>query len=435
IETVLRAHPEVAQAVVIAREDTPGDKRLIAYIVLTDAGDGSGVREFLARRLPDHMAPAAVVALPELPLTTNGKLDRKALPAPDYAAGAGAGTARPAARRSLATSLETLIGEVFAEVLGVPEVGVDDDFFQLGGHSLLAVTLVTRLKERGVATSVRNVFAGPTVAGIVSQLSLASLNDSLGRVLPIRAEGDQPPFFFIHPASGLSWCYRPLTRFVPDGIPLYGLQAAGIDGSGTLAGTIEELAAEYVERIRAIQPNGPYHMLGFSFGGIPVHEIAVQLQAAGETVGALVVMDAYPSRVGGAPERPHGEGVENVENVDPESHLRETAGRFRAEVGEAIDGISDEELLLMAKIFRNNTALRKSHEPGVFDGDMLLFVAELSDEIDPPDGRRWEPYVRGSLSQVGLPCRHTDLMLPEMLGQAWTAIAEWLESRDQYRNQ
>ncbi|MFJ6659024.1 amino acid adenylation domain-containing protein [Streptomyces sp. NPDC091377] len=461
IETALLTHPEVTRTAVVAREDTPGDKRLVAYVVASADTDTVAVRDFVAARLPEHMAPAAVVALPELPLTANGKLDRNALPAPDYTAGSsGADT-----RRNLATSLEYIVSEAFAEVLGVEEVGYDDDFFRLGGHSLLAVTLVTRLQEKGVTTSVRNVFAAPTVSGIVRQLNLASVSDSLNRVLPIRTEGDRPPFFFVHPASGLSWCYRPLARYATDGIPLYGLQAAGMDGQDALPESIDAMAAEYVEQIRAIQPHGPYHLLGFSFGGIPVHEIAVRLQAAGETVAALVVMDSYPSPPpgsepqrpadagqpagpapvrppeGAAPRRP--DGVEDDERGaerpapderDPETRLQEAAARIRQEVGGIIDGISDEELLLITKIFRNNTTLRRRHESTLFDGDMLLFVAEGAGDSDAtPDlderRQRWEPYVQGTISTVGMPCKHTDLMLPDMLSQAWQAIAAWMEER------
>ncbi|MGW7144759.1 amino acid adenylation domain-containing protein, partial [Streptomyces sp. NPDC054878] len=443
IEAALSAHPEVARAAVIAREDTPGDKRLVAYVVSVDGDEPDGLREFVAGRLPEHMVPAACVTLPELPLTANGKLDRRALPAPDYTAGATGADEK----RNLATSLEYLVSDVFADVLGVDQVGFDDDFFRLGGHSLLAVTLVMRLREKGISTTVRNVFAAPTVAGVVRQLTLASMSDSLGRVLPIRAEGDRPPFFFFHPASGLSWCYRPLTRFVPDGIPLYGLQAAGMDGSGTLPSTIDDMASDYVEQIRAIQPHGPYHLVGFSFGGIPVHEVAVRLQEAGETVAALVVMDTYPSQHRGdeavrPPEDVRPDGAEAleagqatvrpaVEQPDPEAQLREDAARLRGEVGDIIDGITEEELLLITKIFRNNTRLRKRHEAGVFHGDMLVIVAEGTEDSPSHDSQlwRWEPHVRGSMSAVGLPCRHTDLMLPDMLSRAWEAIAAWMESR------
>jgi acyl carrier protein len=168
VQSVVAACPGVGQAVVIAREDTPGELRLTAYVVAGQDADAdalpAAVRAFTAGRLPDYMVPAAVVVLAGLPLTMNGKLNRAALPVPDLGAGAGSG-------RGPSTEYEQILCRVFAEVLGVPAVGLDDNFFELGGHSLLVIQVVNRIREQlGADAEIPDLFEAPTVAKLAARL-------------------------------------------------------------------------------------------------------------------------------------------------------------------------------------------------------------------------------------------------------------------------
>ncbi|MFF2026830.1 amino acid adenylation domain-containing protein [Streptomyces sp. NPDC058171] len=423
IEALLASHPSVAQAVALIREDVPGDQRLVAYVVPTASAATKGadslaqeVRMVAQDRLPGYMVPSAVVVIDRIPLMPNSKLDRKALPVPD-------GTAGEETSRWEVTVLEGNMCRAFADVLGLDAVGVDDDFFALGGHSLLAVRLVERLREAGVSIAVRDVFAAPTVAELMKRMSLSSVSDALDVLLPIREEGTQPPFFFVHPAGGLSWCYMPLARYADADIPLYGLQARGLDGKSPLARSLREMAADYIEQIRTVQPAGPYRLLGWSYGGPIAHEMAVQLKAAGDEVGALVVLDMYPWAE--QPERTPVDG-DGATEEDVEAKIDGLMGLVRKEAGTVVGAVTDEEYRTLARVLQNHRTLRAGHGFGRFDGDALLIVAE---ESRPDDGRtveRWEPYVTGVMTETGIPCTHFDLGDPQNMAKVWDAVSAWL---------
>jgi thioesterase domain-containing protein/aryl carrier-like protein len=317
--------------------------------------------------------------------------------------------------------------EAFAEVLGLDEVGIDDDFFRLGGHSLLAVRLIAQLQTRGVAVPLRSLLLAPTVSGLMDRMNLSSLRDALEVLLPIRTEGSRPPFFCIHPGGGLSWSYLPLARFVPEDLPLYGLQARGLDGASALAGSVQEMAADYVEQIRSVQQSGPYHLLGWSFGGFPAHEIAVLLEEAGEEVAALVIMDTYPTppEAEAALDDADDADTDDAQPIPP--HLME---RVREEAGRFLGAISDEELESLARAFLNNGALKRMHVLGRFNGNALVLVAGEGAPEGVRTAERWRPYISGEISAVALPCKHSDMIQPHMLEQAWTSIAAWLGWQD-----
>jgi amino acid adenylation domain-containing protein len=419
VRAALASHPSVAHAAVVVREDRPGDQRLIGYIVPADAdavadeGEDvvSSVRRLASARLPQHMRPAAVVAVRSLPLTPSGKLDADALPAPSYGAAVGG--------RAPVSPQEKLVAEVFAEILGVDEVGLDDNFFEMGGHSLLAVPLVERLRSRGILVAVRSVIEAPTVAGLIGRLGMSTVRDALGSLLPIRAYGSEPPIFCVHPASGFSWCYLPLARYAPAEYPLYGLQARGLDGRGGLARSIEEMAADYVNQIRTVQPSGPYHLLGLSLGGFIAHEMAVQLREAGEEVGALVVMDAYP------PERERSAGSA----PDDEDDLAAETERIRRDYGEMVGNASEEDLAIIAQVLRNHRSIARKHALRAFDGDLQLIRAEVR-EGGLRDSALWQPYVDGRITTSGLPCRHAEMARPDMLSRVWEVVSARLGRRN-----
>jgi thioesterase domain-containing protein/aryl carrier-like protein len=359
------------------------------------------------------MLPSAIVMLGALPLTRTGKVDKAALPPPDYAAAAGG--------RGPANLREELLCEIFADILGLDRVGPEDSFFELGGHSLLAMSVVDRLRALGMQLSLRAFIAAPTVAGIIGQLRRSSESElkALDVLLPIRVRGSKPPFFCIHAAGGRSWCYMPLSRYVPGDYPLYGLQARGLKDRSQLASSVREMAADYIEQIRSVQGSGPYHVLGWSFGGIVAHEIAVQLQAEGEQVAALIIMDIYP------PDR--DSGAEDDDDGPEDLHQWDDNG-----LGEEVrEALPEAEIILHDQVFQNNDEIGYAHELGIFNGDLLI-VASLGP--DGPKGAsyaaKWEPYVSGKITQSHVPCKHSEMARPEMLAQTWDHISTWLRLTD-----
>ncbi|WP_253894822.1 non-ribosomal peptide synthetase [Corallococcus exercitus] len=291
IEAALRQLPAVAEALVLAREDVPGDKRLVAYVVPSTPASGDlseTLRVQLQQHLPGYMVPSAFVVLEALPLNANGKVDRKALPAPDVAAAHG----RYIAPR---TPLEQLIAQAFAEVLRLERVSADGDFFDLGGHSLLAVHLMALLRERtGRALPLSALFQGSTVERLATLLSPSEGTRPLGPNLARLDTGDsrRRPLFLVHGGGGGVLSYADLVRHLGNDRPVYGVFAPGLEDGELPPSSMESLARLYLEQVRDVQPHGPYRLAGWSFGGLVVYELARQLQALGETVEFLALLDS-----------------------------------------------------------------------------------------------------------------------------------------------
>lgn len=438
IEAVIARHPAVAQVAVVDREDRPGDKRLAAYVVpAADASpDPAELRRYAGEQLPDYMVPSAVVTLAELPLTPNGKLDRKALPAPDFAAGAKGNGPR--------TPQEEVLCGIFAEVLGVARVGIDDGFFDLGGHSLLAVRLMGRIRESlGVELSIGHLFEAPTVAGLAERLEAGGGSSALDVLLPLRAAGERSPLFCIHPAGGLSWCYAGLLKSLGADYPIYGLQARGIAREEELPRSLEAMAADYIRHIRSVQPHGPYHLLGWSLGGNVAHAIAVLLQQEGEEVALLTMLDAYPSQF-----LPLGSGPDEEEAMiallalggyDPDSVgggplTMETALDLLRREGSALASLEASTILNLKETYVNSVRILGAYKPGKFRGDLLFFRSTIiPDWFDPIAPETWIPYIDGKMERLDIACRHKDMCQPGPLAEIGQVLAAKLQSLHEMR--
>ncbi|OKI08161.1 non-ribosomal peptide synthetase [Streptomyces sp. CB02923] len=437
IEAVLAAHPAVADTAVVVREDAPGDKRLVGYAVPATgaAPDPAALRDHAAAELPAHMVPSAVVLLDRLPLTGNGKLDRKALPAPD----------RPAATgRPPRTPREELLCSVFAEVLGLDRVGVEDNFFDLGGHSLLAVRLAGRVKAvLGTEVSIGTVFQSPTVAALDAALDAVRHDDPLDVLLPLRpiapsAEGGRTPVHCVHPAGGLSWCYAGLIRHLPADVAIYGLQAQGV-GAATadepLPATLEELAAHYAARVREVQPEGPYRLLGWSTGGIIAHAMATHLQDEGHEVELLAVLDAYPAEgFRGLPVPDEAEALESLltmggygpDSLEGKPLTTANVVEVLQREGSPLSTLSTDTIKALGTVYLNTNDLVRAYDHRVFRGDVLFFraVVDTIDDTLTPD--TWTPYVTGRIDNTNIACSHKDMTLPAPIAHIARVVADRL---------
>ena len=291
VETALAAHPAVSQAVVVARPDASGGQQLAAYVRLhTDSAvEPPALRQFVGSELPAYMVPSTVTILAEFPLTPNGKVDRRRLPAPVAMVAE--------VVNEVFSPVEARLRTIWEDVLEVQPVGRQASFFDLGGHSLLAARLFARIeKEFGQTLPLATLFQAPTIEAMAALLASDQPVRTWRALVPIQATGTRPPIFAIAGAGGQVVNYGSLAKLLGDDQPFYGLQSKGLDGHEPPLRSVGEIADYFMTDLRAVRPHGPYHFVGRCVGGVMAYELAQRLVREGEKVLSITMLDTWPPR-------------------------------------------------------------------------------------------------------------------------------------------
>jgi amino acid adenylation domain-containing protein len=419
VEALLEGCPAVGRALVRAEADPSGAKRLVADLALRTGGDLGQVRRYAGAHLPAHLRPDAYHEIDAVPLTPHGKADRRTAPERRLPA------TEAAADRGFRSARERILCELFAQALGVSRFEPDENFFDAGGHSLLAMRLVAAVEaESGRRLPVGILMDSPTPAVLARRLQ--SPTDSLGLapVLRLRAGGDRTPLFFLHSGSGLTWRYATILPYLEPGRPLYGIQSPAFTRNSPMPPDLGRLAEQYLERIRAVQPEGPYLLLGWSFGGLLAYDLAARLTRAGQQVALLAVVDSIP---GDTPDE--GLDEDQVEQAalkilsayaaTPPPAVAAGARLDRATVFAAVrDGgwcrdWSVDRLETMIEHCCGSIRLTNRYQPPPFDGSMLLFCATRDPGAPDPAAKAalWRPGAAQVLVHE-LDCGHSEAMHP-----------------------
>jgi amino acid adenylation domain-containing protein len=282
IEAKLREYPEVTDALVVEMEFAPGEKRLVAYVVAR-ASEYHQLRNFLLRKLPEHMVPSAIVRLQALPIAPGGKLNRQALPVPsprDWCSKKAFVAPRD--------RLELQLAQIWRLIIGLKSVGVLDNFFELGGHSLSVIRVIAAIKKQlGVDLPVAALFAAPTIEQLAVVIRSEGWVAPRNCIFEIKPGGSKPPLFLV------GFGFAGLQTYLDAEQPVYGLSLLGLLDTQVKPTSIREIAASFIESIRTVQPNGSYYLAGYSAGGLIAFEVAHLLVSEGEKIGLLALLDTY----------------------------------------------------------------------------------------------------------------------------------------------
>jgi amino acid adenylation domain-containing protein len=397
IEAVLGKHPSLASSVVTIREDTPGDKRLVAYVVPVSGKNPTAneLRDFLRRELPDHMLASAYVFLARLPLTPNGKVDRLSLPPPrEYTAPGERSTVRPRGQ------LELHLSKIWEQLLDVGPVGVTDDFFALGGHSLLAAQLIDQIEKHFGKRLPLDVlwYGNATVERLASLIRQDEASVVWPQLVEIKPHGTKAPLFCVHTMGGNLFHYFELAYALDSEQPVFGLQARGVYGREAPRSTVEEIAADCIAAMRSEQPVGPYRIAGFSSGGVVAFEVARQLREAGEAVALLALLDTFAPEV-----RMRNSVWHKLLKVLRMKNARLLQERILHTV---LHGLGRPNIRRLRAVGEAHRWAHWSYRPRPYAGRLTLFVAKQSANFATDPALGWRGLAGGDLDIREVPGTH-----------------------------
>lgn len=432
IETLLTSHPDVRQAKVTVRGDSAEAKHIVAWVVPAEGGDPdpAALHALLTDHLPAYMRPEGIAVIEALPLSANGKIDVSGLPDPSRAT-----LSAPATNRVVpAGKTEQRLAAIWSDLLGIPEIGRDDDFFALGGHSLLALRLFSRMnREFDCSLPLAALINHPTLRGLASLVGPEPEPvpeiPAKGHFVTLREEGDQPPLFCIHGGDGGVIFYRGLANCLPAGIPLHAIESLELCRSRAVeVASVEETAAAYVRNLLAFQQHGPFRLAGYSFGGVVAHAMACQLVEMGHEVDFLGLFDtsnptaprkvytiagrmaAFWKQQAGVPlftklalfRQRIREGIATHRRVREEILLASTAG--------PAEPYSD---LRRIQVREENWRAMQIYQPARFPGRITLFKARsASDKVELPGDYGWSKVAGKGLETISVPGSHLVLFEP-----------------------
>jgi amino acid adenylation domain-containing protein len=431
VEGALSALAPVKEAVAIPVE-AEGDTRVVAYVVPQDPEhlpSARALRGLLADRLPAYAVPSTFVVIDAMPLTSRGKVDRRALPSPTRTTTQGR-SAPPT------DELERSLVEIWERVLGMEPIGVDDHFFDvLGGTSMQALQVfaeIARRLDRDLAPT--TLLRAPTIAELADIMRLGRGNPRQISLLPIRTEGTLPPFFCLHGGGGGAFFVRDIATLVDPDRPVYGIQAAGFDGVPPPYRPVEELAARYLAEIRAVRPDGPYVLGGLSFGGLVAFEMAQQLVQQGSEPPPVVMLDTHLPSDADLPgyEDPHRH-VQRMRSLGPRGALvylvggiwRRSVHRWRRmrvwlrlRTGRRLS-----VPLAEFHFWQLHSRASRQYRPNPYPGS-VLFIA--SEGLGSKRRQQWGPLVDGSLELIQVSVAHLDLHLKPGVDEMRGTLEPWL---------